>query len=72
VNTGWRYHPAAWARLRNRLGQRLVARLAQPITQVVIDYRQQHHLPALTNSSQAWSPLAQICQQPAAFEYHRP
>ena len=71
VNTGWRYHPAAWARLRNRFGQRLLARLARPITQVVSDYRQQHHLPVLTDSSQAWSPLAQICQQPAAFEYPR-
>jgi zeaxanthin glucosyltransferase len=71
VNTGWRYHPAAWARLRNRLGQRLLARLAKPITQVVIDYRQQHDLPMLTDSAQAWSPLAQICQQPAAFEYTR-
>jgi zeaxanthin glucosyltransferase len=71
VNTGWRYHPAAWARLRNRLGHRLLARLARPITQVVIGYRQQHHLPILRDSSQAWSPLAQICQQPAAFEYPR-
>jgi zeaxanthin glucosyltransferase len=71
VNTGWRYHPAAWARLRNRLGHRLLARLARPITQVVADYRQQHQLPELTNSAQAWSPLAQICQQPAAFEYPR-
>lgn len=52
-------------------GQRLLTRLAQPITQVVVDYRQQHHLPALIDSAQAWSPLAQICQQPAAFEYPR-
>lgn len=71
VNTGWRYHPAAWARLRNRFGQRLLARLARPITQVVIDYRQQHHLPVLADSAKVWSPLAQICQQPAAFEYPR-
>ncbi len=71
VNTGWRYHPAAWARLRNRLGQQLLARLTRPITQVVVDYRQQHNLPVLSDSSQAWSSLAQICQQPAAFEYPR-
>jgi len=71
VNTGWRYHPAAWARLRNRLGHRLLTRLTRPITQVVVDYRAQQHLPVLTDSSQAWSPLAQICQQPAAFEYPR-
>jgi MGT family glycosyltransferase len=71
VNTGWRFHPAAWARVRNRLGQRLLTRLARPITQVVIDYRQQYHLPVLIDSALAWSPLAQICQQPAAFEYPR-
>jgi MGT family glycosyltransferase len=71
VNTGWRYHPAAWARLRNGLGQQLLARLTRPITQVVVDYRQQHNLPVLSDSSQAWSSLAQICQQPAAFEYPR-
>jgi MGT family glycosyltransferase len=71
VNTGWHYHPAAWARRRNRLGQRLLTRLTRPITQIVIDYRQQHNLPVLTDSSEAWSPLAQICQQPAAFEYPR-
>ena len=71
VNTGWSYHPAAWARLRNRLGHRLLTRLAKPITDVVIDFRQQHHLPALSDASGAWSSLAQICQQPAAFEYPR-
>lgn len=71
VNTGWRYHPAAWARLRNRLGHRLLARLVRPITEVVADHRRRHNLPELTDSSQAWSPLAQICQQPAAFEYPR-
>ena len=71
VNTGWHYHPEAWARLRNRLGQQLLARLTRPITQVVVDFRQQHNLPVLTDSSQAWSSLAQICQQPAAFEYPR-
>ena len=38
---------------------------------MVVDFRQQHNLPVLTDSSQAWSSLAQICQQPAAFEYPR-
>lgn len=71
VNTGWHYNPAVWARLRNRLGQRLVTRLTQPITQVVVDYRREHSLPELSDSTQAWSPWAQICQQPAAFEYPR-
>ncbi len=51
-----------WARLRNRLGQRLVTRLTQPITQVVVDFRREHNLPKLSDSTQAWSPWAQICQ----------
>ena len=71
VHTGWRYSPAAWARLRNRLGQRLFTRLARPITEVVLDYRAQQGLPPLANTNDGWSPLLQICQQPAAFEYPR-
>ncbi len=71
ANTGWAYSTAGWARLRNRLGHLLLNKLTRPIADVVIDYRKHHDLPALTNSSQAWSPLAQICQQPAAFEYPR-
>lgn len=71
VNTGWRYYSAAWARLRNRLGHWLLASLARPITEVVADYRRHHNLPLLADSSQGWSPLAQICQQPPAFEYPR-
>ncbi|MCP9848981.1 glycosyltransferase [Cyanobium sp. Morenito 9A2] len=71
VNTGWRYHPSAWAQLRNRLGQRVLSRLARPITDIVADFRRQNRLPMLTDGSQAWSPLAQICQQPATFEYPR-
>ena len=71
VNTGWRYRPDPWGRLRNRLGYRLLGRLSRPINAIVLDYRRQHGLPALSDPSQAWSPLAQICQQPAAFEYPR-
>lgn len=71
ANTGWPYHQSGWAQLRNRFGHRLLARLARPITEVVLDYRRQHQLPLLSDSSQAWSTLAQICQQPAAFEYPR-
>ena len=64
VNTGWRYHPAAWARLRNRLGHRLLTRLSRPITQVVVDYRYQHNLPVLTDSAQAWSPCPRSASSP--------
>lgn len=71
VNSGWRYRPDAWGRLRNRLGQALFDRLTRPITDVVIDYRRQHGLPELSDLAQSWSSLAQICQQTADFEYPR-
>lgn len=70
-NVGWRYHPTWWARLRNQLGYSLVNRLAEPITGLVDDYRQQCGLPPFRHPNDAYSQLAQICQQPAEFEYPR-
>jgi zeaxanthin glucosyltransferase len=71
INTGWRYRPTALGRLRNRLGHRLVGRLTRPIEAVVGDYRRQTGLPPRTDARRAYSQLAQICQQPAEFEYPR-
>ena len=70
-NTAWRYHPTGWARLRNQLGYKLIAQLAKPITGLVADYRQQRGLPKFRHPNDAFSQLAQICQQPAEFEYPR-
>lgn len=70
-NTSWRYHPAWWARLRNQAGHTLMERLAQPITALVAEYRQQAHLSPYRHSNDVYSNLAQLCQQPAAFEYPR-
>lgn len=71
VNTGWPYRPVWWGRLRNRLGYALLDRLARPISEIVVDYRRQVGLPAVSDPSQAYSQLLQLCQQPAAFEYPR-
>jgi zeaxanthin glucosyltransferase len=71
VNTGWRYRQVWWARLRNRLGYELLGRLARPISEIVVDYRRQQGLPPLSDPSQAYSQLLQLCQQPAALEYPR-
>lgn len=71
VNSGWRYRPDRWGRLRNRLGYELLGRLARPISDIVVDYRHQVGLPPLSDPSQAYSQLLQLCQQPAAFEYPR-
>ncbi|MGF1521496.1 MAG: glycosyltransferase [Leptolyngbyaceae cyanobacterium] len=70
-NTGWSYHPTWWARLRNQLGYSLIDRLVKPIRGLVDDYREQCGLPQFRNPNDAFSQLAQICQQPAEFEYPR-
>jgi zeaxanthin glucosyltransferase len=70
-NTSWPYSPSVWARLRNRLAYWLLTRAAQPIAQPVIAYRQQHRLPPITDPEAGYSQLAQLCQQPAEFEFPR-
>lgn len=70
-NTFWTYDLAWWARLRNQLGYKLIDKLAKPITDLVTDYRQQCGLPKFKHPNEAYSQLAQICQQPAEFEYPR-
>ena len=69
--TTWRYHRAAWARLRNQAGYQLLAVLARGQIRQIARYRQQQHLPALNYKHDTYSTLAQICQQPAAFEFPR-
>lgn len=70
-NTAWSYHATLWARLRNQLGYKLIDKLAKPITALIADYRRQCGLPQFRHSNDAYSQLAQICQQPAEFEYPR-
>lgn len=71
VNTGWRYRPVWWARLRNQLGYAVLGQLARPIREIVADYRQRMGLPRLSDPSQAYSQLLQLCQQPAALDFPR-
>ncbi|MCY7273949.1 MAG: glycosyltransferase [Phormidesmis sp. CAN_BIN44] len=70
-NTAWRYDSAWWGRIRNQLAHEMMARFAQPITEVIVEYRQRWNLPAYTHPDDAYSHLAQICQQPAEFEFPR-
>ena len=70
-NTTWNYHPARWARIRNQLGHELMSRIARPIINEVIAYRQRWNLPAYRHPNDAFSSLAQLCQQPAEFEFPR-
>lgn len=69
--TPWRYHDHPWAKLRNRLGYTLINRIGAPTLQLINQYRQQWQLPLLTHPDQAYSPLAQLSQLPAALDFSR-
>jgi zeaxanthin glucosyltransferase len=69
--TSWSYHPNGWARLRNQAGHELMTGIAKPITKLIAEYRQQWNLPPLKHPHDAYSQLAQLCQQPAEFEFPR-
>lgn len=70
-NTSWSYLPNWWARLRNQAGHELMANIAKPITELIAEYRQRWNLPPLRHPNDAYSQLAQLCQQPAEFEFPR-
>jgi MGT family glycosyltransferase len=66
---GWPAGEDAFSRLRNRLGMRLLSRVAAPIFDVVNRQRKAWNLKPLTHSTDALSPLAQIAQIPQALEF---
>ena len=69
--TPWSYRKSAWARVRNATGYAISDRLLSPVTKVLDGYRAGWKLPALRSPEEAWSRLAQISQQPAAFDFPR-
>ena len=69
--TPWSYAPSWWGRLRNQLGYRLIDYLAKQVTGLINQYRQQNNLLPFKHPDDAYSQLAQICQQPAEFEFPR-
>lgn len=70
-NTPWQYSPTWWGRLRNKLGYKILSRVAKPIGEVIVEYRQKWNLPIHSHPNEAYSPLAQISHQPAEFEFPR-
>lgn len=66
---GWPAGQDPLSRLRNRLGMRLLTRVAAPIFAVVNRQRKAWNLRPLTHSTDALSPLAQITQLPHALEF---
>jgi MGT family glycosyltransferase len=69
--TTWPYQPNLLGQLRNRLGYRAQAKIVKPVTEVINRYRQAWHLPIQTSPNDRYSGLAQISQQPSAFEFPR-
>jgi len=67
----WPYGRGPLARARNALGDALLRWLARPLFNEINGHRAQHNLAPLAGGFTDGSPLAQIAQQPAFFEYPR-
>lgn len=57
--------------MRNQLTYKLIDQLSKPITDLINRYRRQWGLSPLIQPNEYYSQLAQLCQQPAEFEYPR-
>jgi zeaxanthin glucosyltransferase len=69
---GWSFGTGPIARLRNRLGFRMLSRVARPIFKLVNARRREWGLKPYARSTDALSPLAQITQLPEALEFPIP
>jgi len=69
---GWGFGTGPLARVRNRLGFRLLSRIAAPVFKVVNAQRTEWGLKPYARSTDALSPLAQIAQLPEALEFPIP
>lgn len=70
-NTSWHYNSAWWGKIRNKIGYRLLRQVREPIRATIAEYRREWNLPPHYYQNDAYSPLAQLCQQPAEFEFPR-
>jgi zeaxanthin glucosyltransferase len=70
-NTSWAYSLGLVAQLRNRLGYKLLDRVTRPLIALLNQYRREWGLTPYQRTPDSFSTLAQICQQPAEFEYPR-
>jgi zeaxanthin glucosyltransferase len=69
--TDWTYGDRLWQRVRNQVGYAASRWMTRPIAQVVGAYRKRWSLPPLRVAEDAFSKLAQISQQPPAFDFPR-
>ena len=67
----WDYRTEWWARLRNRIGYRLADRLIAPIAATVNRYRSASGLRQLRAPDDSFSPIAQLSQMTADFDFPR-
>lgn len=67
----WQYNPAWWARLRNLGGGLLLMLIGNSLGKLIANQRKQWKLRPYKTFDDACSPLAQISQQPAEFEFPR-
>ncbi|WP_009631168.1 glycosyltransferase [Synechocystis sp. PCC 7509] len=70
-NTAWKCDRTWRGKLRNRIGYRLLRQLRQPIRKTIAQYRREWNLSSHYSQNDAYSKLAQLCQQPAEFEFPR-
>ena len=69
--TPWPYGQGFFAQMRNAVGYAISARIMAPVTNVLREYRQRWQLPAHRSPEDSFSQLAQISQQPPAFDFPR-
>ncbi len=69
--TPWSYRPNFWCGLRNRAAYAVLDRIMHPVTAVVRGYRKKWKLPPHNGPEDSFSKLAQISQQPPAFDFPR-
>lgn len=70
-NTSWNYSTAWWSKIRNRMGYSLLDYVGKPLRKTIAEYRREWNLPQHSSPNELYSPLAQLCQQPAEFEFPR-
>ena len=69
--TGWLPGTGPWARWRNQLGNALLDTLTEPLFRDLQIQRQRFGLRPLRQKIEAFSPLLQLAQLPAAFDFPR-
>ena len=65
------YNRAWWGQIRNRIGYRLLRQDRKPIQETIAEYRRKWNFPPHNSQNDVYSRLAQLCQQPAEFEFPR-